>query len=560
MSQPRYRPLLIIGLLAVFATPGSRHLAAAPPSEELKEVLSWVPSDSALFLHVDVAAIWKSQQIEAVRKANPQKIYDKLKELSDAVGVAPDDIQTLTLFMPKLKGPGDQQAICASVTLSKPYSGKQVVAALNALAEIKKIPDEFGFKKFKKVSDGIYAIEEPVRGRPKGENVEALKTLFLFNNPRRMTILGPMGNELAKPSDVKSGPISEAVAAASDGVTIALGVNFASLPDEIRQDNVPPQVEPFKPILHADAVIGTAKLTDTLQVQVAIKTETRPKALEAEKSIGVFKILIETLLSAGIQEIKGKEGNEKLVGLANQTIAMVKGMKISSNEKQAMAALTMPKDFDISPIFSLFDQTSSAVARASTSNNMKQLGLAMHNYHDTFTTFPPAATLGRKGKPLLSWRVAILPYIEQEVLYRKFKLDEPWDSEHNKKVFDENPMPKVFEVVGTTKPGSKDTHFQVFRGNGGMFDLVQGFKIQSITDGTSNTMMIVSAKTAVPWTKPDDIEYDPKNAKPHDWFLWVNDTTLVGFADGSVRNFAKTIKAASLHAMITRNGGEVVND
>jgi len=73
--------------------------------------------------------------------------------------------------------------------------------------------------------------------------------------------------------------------------------------------------------------------------------------------------------------------------------------------------------------------------------NLKQIALAMHNYHDTYGTFPPHAIYSKDGKPLLSWRVMILPYIEQNNLYQQFHLDEPWDSEHNQKLMQQMPRP-----------------------------------------------------------------------------------------------------------------------
>jgi hypothetical protein len=72
--------------------------------------------------------------------------------------------------------------------------------------------------------------------------------------------------------------------------------------------------------------------------------------------------------------------------------------------------------------------------RAQSVNNLKQIGLALHNYHDVYKSFPPAAIYSKDGKPLLSWRVAMLPYLHtsQGNLLKKFRLDEPWDSEHNR--------------------------------------------------------------------------------------------------------------------------------
>src|SRR5205085_607175 len=96
-------------------------------------------------------------------------------------------------------------------------------------------------------------------------------------------------------------------------------------------------------------------------------------------------------------------------------------------------------------------------------NNLKQIGLAFHNYADQKDGFPAAAITGPGGKPLLSWRVAILPYIEQQALYQKFKLDEPWDSPHNKELI--KYMPTVYACPSRNRdaePGM--TAYRVFAG------------------------------------------------------------------------------------------------
>src|SRR6185295_2767398 len=83
-------------------------------------------------------------------------------------------------------------------------------------------------------------------------------------------------------------------------------------------------------------------------------------------------------------------------------------------------------------------------------NNLKIIGLAMHNYHDTNQRFPAAAIYDKQGKPLLSWRVAILPYLNQKQLYESFHLDEPWDSEHNRKLIPR--MPAEYAAAGAMPP------------------------------------------------------------------------------------------------------------
>jgi hypothetical protein len=117
---------------------------------------------------------------------------------------------------------------------------------------------------------------------------------------------------------------------------------------------------------------------------------------------------------------------------------------------------------------------------------------------------PTAAIYSKDGRPLLSWRVAILPYIEQDDLYRQFRLDEPWDSAHNIKLLDR--MPKVFRLEGFAPQPSNKTHFQVFIGPNTPFKGPQGLRFPAeVTDGTSNTFGVVEAKTAVSWTQPRDI-------------------------------------------------------
>jgi hypothetical protein len=88
------------------------------------------------------------------------------------------------------------------------------------------------------------------------------------------------------------------------------------------------------------------------------------------------------------------------------------------------------------------DGEDNAEDRKKSENNLKQLALAMHNYHDVNGRFPPAASRGADDKPLLSWRVMILPYLEQEALYKEFNMDEPWDSEQNKKLLAK--MPDIY--------------------------------------------------------------------------------------------------------------------
>jgi uncharacterized membrane protein YhaH (DUF805 family)/DNA-directed RNA polymerase subunit RPC12/RpoP len=199
-----------------------------------------------------------------------------------------------------------------------------------------------------------------------------------------------------------------------------------------------------------------------------------------------------------------------------------------------------------------------AASRAQSQNNLKQMGLAMHNYNAVNNSHLPAAAIcDKNGRPLLSWRVAILPYIEEQALYSRFKLDEPWDGPHNIQLL--ALMPKVYRLPDDPKTPLDHTHYQVFVGNGAAFDLRRGFSIPGdFTDGTSNTILIAEAANAVPWTKPEDIPFDPRQPMiplMSNHFRSGFDVVLV---DGSTRVVSPALSDPTFKAAITRNGGELL--
>jgi hypothetical protein len=160
----------------------------------------------------------------------------------------------------------------------------------------------------------------------------------------------------------------------------------------------------------------------------------------------------------------------------------------------------------------------------------------------------------RQGKPLLSWRVAILPYIEQNNLYKKFKLDEPWDSPHNKPLLEE--MPPVYACPSTATQRPFSTTYRAVVGKDTVIQAERGVQIADIIDGITNTLMIVEAKEAVPWTKPDELRFDPAESNnpvigigsPHtDWCNVVD-------AAGQTFRLHKDVVPETLRDLMTING------
>jgi prepilin-type processing-associated H-X9-DG protein len=203
--------------------------------------------------------------------------------------------------------------------------------------------------------------------------------------------------------------------------------------------------------------------------------------------------------------------------------------------------------------------------RADCVRNLLMIGLAMHNYHSKHNAFPAAYIADKAGKPLLSWRVLVLPFLDQQALYDEFHLDEPWDGPHNKPLIDR--MPAVYacpsELGKKLEPGK--TTYLTPRGPRTIFPGAAGVKIKQITDGTSNTIMIldVPADHAVIWTKPDDYEVpaqaDPKTLMDTKSLLGRHlGGSNVSFADGSVRFLKQSISPLIFHALTPLDGGEVI--
>lgn len=137
---------------------------------------------------------------------------------------------------------------------------------------------------------------------------------------------------------------------------------------------------------------------------------------------------------------------------------------------------------------------------------MKQLALALINYHNTHGRFPPAAVCSAEGKPLYSWRVAILPLIEKEDLYQRFNLDEPWDSPHNVQLLSEMPGTYAPPPHKRSKVPAYHTVCKVFVGKGAAFEGREGLRMSDFVDGTSNTILVAEAGDPVPWSKPEELE------------------------------------------------------
>lgn len=196
------------------------------------------------------------------------------------------------------------------------------------------------------------------------------------------------------------------------------------------------------------------------------------------------------------------------------------------------------------------------VYKVRSKNNLQHIGMAMHSFVGTYGAFPPAAYCDERGTPLYSWRVLLLPFLEETNLYDRFKPNEPWDSPSNKPLLAK--MPRVYMDPKQREPKEPyATYYQVFTGGGAIFDHrhqpILGFA--DISDGCSRTFTVVEAGNPVPWTKPEDLPYSPDQALPKIGGMFSDGFNALT-ADGAVHWVPRNTKEKTIRATFTYRGGE----
>jgi hypothetical protein len=188
--------------------------------------------------------------------------------------------------------------------------------------------------------------------------------------------------------------------------------------------------------------------------------------------------------------------------------------------------------------------------------NMQGIVMALHNYESTNRRFPPAALTDASGKPLLSWRVALLPHINEEDLYKAFKLDEPWDSPHNMALVPR--MPKVYQSPYSKLAGEGKTTYQAIKAPGSVLYSPKPLNLSGIPDGSSNTALIVEMADdkAVIWTKPEDaaLDKDPLQGV----HITSGKVFLLGMGDGSIAQAPANTPAETLRCLYDSQEGKPV--
>ena len=253
------------------------------------------------------------------------------------------------------------------------------------------------------------------------------------------------------------------------------------------------------------------------------------------------KLALEEALKLGQQLLVPLKQNTFIAEQIKPLEDGLNGSKVTQTgpEFGFLASFKMPKDQNLlaGMLLPMIQQSRDAGQAIECMNNLRQIGVAMHNYKATLRSFPAAAITSKDGKPLLSWRVSILPYIEHEVLYDKFKLDEPWDSPTNKALI---PLiPKTYVCpIGKLENGM--TSYRLITQGKSAYKDGKPVSAGALTaeGGAAVVPLVVDAgdEHAVPWTAPETFD-SADGIRSHD-----QGGVYVLFVDGSVSSELDTAK------------------
>lgn len=501
--------------------------SALPPD------LAKVPTDAVFLVSGRVADLWNSEVAKPVRAKLAKEIEEGTREFERSFGLPLEKVERLTMVVMNVMGPAEPLLFLRT---TEAYNRDKLIAA------------------------GEEAKEEKYKGQTfyvRGKNL-AIYPLddrsLVYSNADGIRGL------IDHPAPKTEGNLAGALRLAAGKHSLVQAVNVTAFNEAVGAQ-LPGEVEPFKPLLEARYATLTVDVGAETRADVKLVFADEKGAKAALKPARDGLDLARAGLERGVDELGKQKEMASTVELLKQVQTSLKAAKIEQDGKTLQSSARLK--VDVATVGVLLAQsvrkTREAAARAQSSNNLKQIALAMHNYNDTYGHLPPQATYDKNGKPMLSWRVMILPFIEQQNLYKQFHLDEPWDSEHNKKLLAQ--MPKIY-ASPTDEKTVKDhtTRYQGFFGKGAFFDGKKPLRFPGdFPDGTSNTIMIVEAAKAVPWTKPDDIVYDaakplPKLSRPGAGGF------LGSMCDGSVRFLSDKISEKTMRNAITRDDGNPLGD
>ncbi len=561
--------VLCVGLAVLYwMNPGTTKPTGGSATKILPDDLALVPANSVGFVTINVAELRKRRRPAerlvglvlgsnmALRNAFAVfKAY--LNEAEQKSFGLIDNIERVTLFLPT----SDYQQAGLTVAMSRPYDWSVV----HELAKLQRFQESQDTQKTKFLTDR--------RGQ------------FIWGFNDRVLVWGSNQKVMDRlaTKTTSSGPLTRVLQKVAEGDLLVVGVRPESQNIGKLSNTVLPKEDPLvkiTPFLQArvmsvvfDLPMKTSDKNGQKESYFAgIRLETElefgdeQEARKAHRTLEVGKVVGKNLERqfADLQPDRGKSipllVKNLSDALSNQWKQSGRHLSLSINQRWSESELSSTAKWfrkNAGPKIAL------SAHQIQSQNNLKILVLALHTYHVSAKKLPPQAILDKQTKkPLLSWRVRILPFIGQSKLFHQFHRNEPWDSPNNKELL--KYMPDVFRVpkgivkkqadkAGEIPIHQTHTYYQLVTGPKTLFQSGKSYSFTNITDGTRHTMLIVEAKKPVPWTKPEDVPFTVPIA-PKLGGQFANGFNAA-FADGSVRFIPNTTPEQTLQLLTMPNDG-----
>ncbi|HVJ83724.1 MAG TPA: DUF1559 domain-containing protein, partial [Planctomycetia bacterium] len=418
----------------------------------------------------------------------------------------------------------------------------------------------------------------PAESKPTSENVEGKEVYTVQAGPvGQLAVLDERtylfvqglgaagGLTAALASDGSESPAVKRAAELS-GPPFVLSLDFAVIKKMLAQ--LPPGIQGqipvpglFEALDKMNALVGTITLDPKVSFKVTLETASDDNAVGL-KTLITSSIALAKASYAGFKEsmFSGIDDDEerKIVNgiyeLGAKALEELETTQDGAKVNVALIEFLAVEEFaaKFGPVIAMSATSPKPNSAAQEANNLRQIGLALHNYHSANNKLPADIT-DKDGKPLLSWRVELLPYLNAEPLSMEIKRDEPWDSEHNRKLLEK--MPAVFMSKDLKAAADGKTCWLAIKGKGYAWESGRETTFAQITDGLSNTVAVVKAAeaSAVEWMKPDDLDFDA--GEPTAKLADRKGKFLALVFDGSTRNISLKAKIAS---WFTIAGGEPI--
>ena len=486
-----------------------------------------MPAGVKAFAALNVAELWDHKALLPAREARGKLEF--AWAVQSMVGLAPADLDRLALFW----HPSVPELPFVALTGRKAIDPAAVAKALSR--------------------PGAAAA------RPVGKAVPVTGGEFAFVHPvdAKTVLLAPAGADPTKLDPIAA--ILPALRTAAGAHTLTVGVDGAVL------DGLPlPVGGPLLEAKNAVLTVDLARDEASLQLRARFPTDAAAKAAAP-------------VLTARFRELAGYAKAQQKKAEAQQTgantypgplLELVAKTMTDAKVRAEGTALVGTAEVKLEEavgrvLMAVPDAALAARGPSAAENNLKQIGLALHNYESAYQ-YLPGNSYDKDGKALLSWRVHILPFLEQTALHQRFKLDEPWDGPNNKAVSET--VVRIYQSPGRPANQPWETYFRSFTSpkDAGAHRAwltdgqSKGPTFANITDGTSNTIAVVEAAEAVPWAKPDDLPYDGRLPLPR--LGGPTGTFAALFGDGSTGTFRRAaFDDTNLRHCISIGDGNVVS-